>query len=179
VKRWAFNLAAGASLLLFAALVSVWIRSHFALDGFQLKTWNQATNTYTLYDVRCSDGFARAACVAVHTAPGLQLLQLPSVSPWEHYSQPPVVEPNWWMFADVQHVNRGASGQGPGWFWGIRLWPVAVISLILPGLWLRGWSNQRRARSRQSKGLCSICGYDLRATPQRCPECGTSPSAFL
>lgn len=49
----------------------------------------------------------------------------------------------------------------------------AVVFSALPTLWIRNWWKRRGPRERVVAGRCLVCGYDLRANTDRCPECGT------
>lgn len=49
-------------------------------------------------------------------------------------------------------------------------WFLILITAIPPAIALRRW----RRRKRIKPGCCTNCGYDLRASPQRCPECGVA-----
>ena len=65
-----------------------------------------------------------------------------------------------------------------GWVALFPHWAVILATSILPAFWLiqKGFFiRQFRRRRRIKLGLCTVCGYDLRATPDRCPECGNSP----
>ena len=52
-------------------------------------------------------------------------------------------------------------------------WVVMVGFGVLPTV--RGWRRFRRGRRRRA-GCCVFCGYDLRFSAGRCPECGCAPA---
>jgi hypothetical protein len=55
----------------------------------------------------------------------------------------------------------------------VSSWVLVAVFAPLPLIrslkLYRRWTRRSR---RRMHGLCASCGYDLRASPERCPECG-------
>jgi hypothetical protein len=56
-----------------------------------------------------------------------------------------------------------------GRFVNIPYWFLALSAAVPPFVAVKRIRKRRRLSRR---GLCAVCGYDLRASPDRCPECG-------
>ena len=86
----------------------------------------------------------------------------------------------WARWQAVVANERGRSRLGFRWgaasspFLALPYWSMFALAAALPAAHLL---TRGRARGRARAGLCAACGYDLRATPGRCPECGHVPAS--
>jgi hypothetical protein len=69
-----------------------------------------------------------------------------------------------------RYLGFGVGSQPGGTWWVNVPWWFLAMGLAAGPAWM-GWVVVRR-RGRLVTGVCTGCGYDLRATPGRCPECG-------
>ena len=178
--RIPLQVANAASLVSLALSLSLWARSYWRSDSLTL--------TRTEISDHSPDEFPTCARTIETLRGGLWIL---------HARQPCTIYldnrpgPTRLRFESVEAPNReiylpGSARDTTRWIAGfaygptssmsdipglrVPLWSIAVPSALLPLMTL--WQSLRR-RQRSNQGFCRTCGYDLRATPARCPECGT------
>ena len=75
---------------------------------------------------------------------------------------------------DLGHLSAMIGRQLPVFSLIVPFWFVAIAMTMLLLVVLRSESRARRRRWRARHGCCVQCGYDLRASSERCPECGVA-----
>ena len=182
MKRRLFTFASALSLLVCLATLIVWSSSFFAFAPFGqywTTSWDGNSGGYVGHGwiaLKGSIHLLRNDCI-VQPAPTSNGVN------YHHSGIDPVPEfqPDRTKlgFAYVSRVSgwreRGTNRRVTRTTQQLSFpaWLPAFLTAILPIRWLATPIRQRRLRKR---GFCPSCGYDLRASTDRCPECGIAPS---
>ncbi|HEV8605197.1 MAG TPA: hypothetical protein VGQ99_07520 [Tepidisphaeraceae bacterium] len=194
MRRRLFTLSSTLSLLLFIATLTLWLRGQsssttlsFTYDRYLPDRSAASTQIHLISDKKIWLSFTsgRVGPFNGHLVWGYHINadQSGGRPRLTYYHQPYDVMTKWFF----THGTDGSSALGPlRWqfftrttpaagekFHSLRLglshWLLALLFLLPPILHLQRLRKSRRAKILL---LCPTCGYDLRATPTQCPECG-------
>jgi hypothetical protein len=178
-RRWLFNGLAAVSLVLCVASVGMWIRSHRHSDridwgGAWPKTpvpfgtvqWSAISDSGVFCIQHVYSAGAKTVIVRGYSR---KIAFASGIAGSEDLSDGFSWRRGTWTSPGF-YVEAFRQVSVPWWF----LCALSTMALMLAGEPVFGL---RFAITRHSRGTCSVCGYDLRATPDRCPECGTVPTA--
>jgi len=190
VKRRLFNRLAGLSLLLCVGFSILWVRSRIfneedevlwgREDGRVLQVWTTAPR----------------ADLCVYLTGRWRHVRVAQWGRTDEYYFMGSVNPDWngrtffyssnyndWVSIEkVWKYDKTSGGplaalspEVPMVIGRVPLWFLVAVAAALPATKILVSLATLRRRRRKERGLCLTCGYDLRATPDRCPECGKLP----
>ena len=182
--RRLFDLGAAASLALCVAACTLWVRSYWVAD--HAVWWRLSKDQRTTRDDYYTDEeyLAARAIDEYHVASDSGIVWARDYprsdtfdrwKPLQVFGGHPQDAP---PFEQPTFLRRwGFAYDGPLWSDGGRSIGVPHSALaatwaVLPAIWLSLMLRRRRRARRLARGRCPACGYDLRATPDQCPECG-------
>lgn len=184
MKRRLLHILTTLSLLVFVATIVLWVRSFFGSDGIARYTYGPAgAGAFSRVRFIRSErgGIILSDFTQQSTDPAYAAWVLPRASVWE-FPHDPTGGPYWpaasdlfdTLSFDINANRRLTSGMTEAWL-NVRIpyWAPALLAAIAPLWWLVRGRTWRR-RQRVAQGRCAECGYDLRATPGQCPECGAA-----
>ena len=163
MRRRLFTIASAVSLLLCVASAGFWARSYFVADDVSWWSWWHGVGVMSIRGRLICWQATALPPGGVSVAAGMRWSN--SVKPSAGLPQPggslfwPREEIGFGVLRDPRFVARELYlPQGM----------LALALAILPICWAR-----LRRRTWAPEGFCAACGYDLRASTGRCPECGT------
>jgi hypothetical protein len=186
MKRRLPNLLTLLSLLLTLAAAALWVRSYWRSDC--VNVWGTAHE----FSVESRAGYLSFEASNLYgDGPGVCRLSGPvgrvaneraGMRAWAVYKflgfvYGRDVRPGAYVGLEDKLVRAGVktpAGNLTRRFWYVPFWAVCVATAAPAALLLR---RRHALRRRRREGLCPACGYDLRATPGRCPECGKLTAA--
>jgi hypothetical protein len=167
MRRKLLTLAAGVSAVLCVGAGVLWVRSYSRIDTLA-GYWGR--------DDRVEISSQWGSVLLFHLS-GKNIVESQMLRGFGSIPVPPrewgarQVGAHWGGFGSYRHRNPPQSQAA--WRDETLLWfPDWLLMLGGAAFPLAFLNRRRRIRRRAESGSCLRCGYDLRATPERCPECG-------
>jgi hypothetical protein len=157
VKHRLFSILSTVSLGLCVATCVMWVGSYFHVENYGFRGQNPHS--------QLTSDCGRVLLFRVLRMGGV------GYHPWfiTHHDWYAKRSGKYWLGFYLYRTVRTTIYGVPDWF-------LFALTLPLSFVRLRAVRQKRAQHRRLVKKLCVMCGYDLRATPDRCPECGAVPT---
>lgn len=166
VRRLIFNGLTLLSMLLCIVVAGLWIEGYFGMIGYRFRSNSSLRTIHTVRDGFQCDHFFMDNNTPIYGSSYKQGW-MQSTRAWHN-----IAPTSRFVFMEASSEN-GNHEHAEAVF--VPAYMILIPFSILPAIWIRSrFADSRRRKWIQAK-RCISCGYDLRATPARCPECGTVP----